>query len=1611
MDGRRAIWVSLPLLLWHFGVVMGCGKLMPFGNMTHDHDLEVGSNLTVQCHLFKDEIELNHTKYAVGAENLLLKFENSYLDAVRIVDNLTVEYFVPNATLNDSGLYKCYLDIPEMSANLLVCLSNIAVGYPPLDVTSFSCISDDFRNLTCSWEKPFNPVNTDYTLNDLLRGLILRKCPEVLNKTSCQYRKDTAPPYLLSPTKLHFRLDGNNSLGKNYQTIQVDHYKIVKPGMPRILPIFNATARSILLKWRPSKNLDYESFPPGLMYSVQYYPALYPGNIQEVILRFKENGSLLLEDLIPHTDYVFKVRCRSPYSEGEHMWSPTAIAPAGTLADVPYLAPEIASSSFDVETILGNRTITLYWRGVPPQFENGRDFHYTIEYHLYHVPSRVVREMSAINVGKNTFHSFSHLDAQSAYFFRISAVNEMGPSYNTSEIIVDKAEKLLEGPRDIVVLSHGNGTYEVSWKMSNRRPMNYTVFWCQSLKPRPVKCNGALSWLHTLKQQVELQLPDKSNYQFAVSANDERKSSGMYWASCIVALNVRYKLKRVELTPKNSTSLRIQWSLDCDAQRVIIEEYAIHYCEAQGTCCGNPNVEACPDWKTVHVNDTSVEEYILGGLKPFTFYTAFVRAYTRTGWSENSNVAKEATMSAAPSDSPREVEVLDINHKKITISFRPPSTPNGHITKYVVHYDRSPSEEYRLEVPVQEGREVYRVSISKSVFYFSNYSIQVKACVGLACSRLSQPVYAFTGISYPGSVSAPRVEVMQSYLNISWDPPRSPNGPIDFYQVWKESNDSDRSEVFNVTDKNAHLRLDQECGEKDDQRVYFFRIRAANVDGRGSVLYGEYSAPTKTTLCPSDRAIGLVIGIAAGCALGLVVMIFVIYYLYNCVKKEVAMIKGINVQLPKGLESPIENPLSSYDKFKNGLQKNHDSGTPYDRAYERLCSFASEGKGTESLIPDMKDAKNPFVGGEDSQRLKGRCSSRNNSGDSNNSGKGHDSISSSNTTKTHVSIDSGTEVDSPPSPDGFFSESSSSNTTPRSYKPDLAVVMEGKGSMSRDSGLEKEGAVPKFAWYVKKKCDGRMPSYSKFAIVNPTMPSFMPYGDQSGGIKDSYSLSNSEPSMADFDMGNGTEPPVLQGIQPYSKFGLARSAGNGLNAFNQPIAINSNVGYSKFGIVYRALKCPEIDMDDNPARIFCPGGSKFMVESPKAMAALTCQSNPFPFGLTNFKPAAFENNPIWGASSLEKKQIPLKANHVLPVEMPGDAYSKFGIGAPFTNVDQPSSGYISFNDTLKNTAVTCESNRHFDNYSKIGVAEEPNKGEMVHDDQIDTSNRPMENGATTNAITMPQVSRPSQKSYVPFQSAMAMNHQNDQLWNGLDGKACNGALGSKEETDAEDSPSILQKIASDPRFLFNQTTSEHELKTVPEAAQANVGIIADTIGNHSIDPASLLDPDSADLLEVVNTTGDSSKSDETCSSGDSDETLPKILDTLIQPVAISECVNDLVQQDFAQSVQNDESGEDSLESLECDSQKLPDHPSFNDNHITHSRSSVPQKNSESHLSAINIPDVSEGGRKNSESHPSAINLKESEDGRTSVRNGKSKTNGYVPLSELTTFTSLQVETV
>lgn len=108
---------------------------------------------------------------------------------------------------------------------------------------------------------------------------------------------------------------------------------------------------------------------------------------------------------------------------------------------------------------------------------------------------------------------------------------------------------------------------------------SYTVFWCKSLRDSPVECDGRLynQEVPPTATSINVTLPDVSNYQFAVEANQGEFSSGMDWSTCIVMANGNgSQVTDVKVVTATTTSLEISWRVPCS--NGIITAFNIYYC-------------------------------------------------------------------------------------------------------------------------------------------------------------------------------------------------------------------------------------------------------------------------------------------------------------------------------------------------------------------------------------------------------------------------------------------------------------------------------------------------------------------------------------------------------------------------------------------------------------------------------------------------------------------------------------------------------------------------------------------------------------------------------------------------------------------------------------------------------------------------------------------------------------------------------------------------------------------------------------------------------------------------------------------------------------------------
>lgn len=176
---------------------------------------------------------------------------------------------------------------------------------------------------------------------------------------------------------------------------------------------------------------------------------------------------------------------------------------------------------------------------------------------------------------------------------------------------------------------------------------NYTVFWCKSTRDFPVTCEGQLFHQDVSASSTSLNItvPDKSNYQFAVAANQGDFSSGLSWSSCIVVANGNgSQVKQVEVISVTSYTIDLAWDLPCSSQNGIITAFNIY-------CCPVDEADAIDDEEPdclfgILFGWSSLQSWILNF---HSFPSSFGQVTrTRSRWHRMSAVTVSTTSSRTP---------------------------------------------------------------------------------------------------------------------------------------------------------------------------------------------------------------------------------------------------------------------------------------------------------------------------------------------------------------------------------------------------------------------------------------------------------------------------------------------------------------------------------------------------------------------------------------------------------------------------------------------------------------------------------------------------------------------------------------------------------------------------------------------------------------------------------------------------------------------------------------------------------------------------------------------------------------------------------------------------
>jgi cytokine receptor domeless len=901
-------------------------------------------------------------KYSANVGNTLLQ--------ITVLNSTAINLYIKNPQKVVSDSYMCLM------SNETVCMNVVSVGTKPQPVTDFECVGYNFENLTCSWTPPQNYVKTDYNLTFSLEGrrAVRYNCPSLkypdLNggdkRMSCFWNISTTPHYRQVHEKFFFNLTITNKFGTNQITKMWHHFSHVLPGPPENLKVLSKTPSSIFLSWMIPQSM--QTFPVGVHHRI-YYQCEYGekqwhfgGMIRKVQHPAKEVTFNLTDLKYAHAlcDIRVSLRSAEAQSDDESMWSRNASITERTNSKVPDEPPETNVGSFEIVSFgnsLQYREAYIYWRQISEEQKNGPEFSYVIS--VEEDPSNEPVELT------NTYAKFKNLSISKSYTFSIWSKNINGSSARRSIIYIPKQIDRIKEPLSFTKVELSDGKYELSWEapklLPNQYITNYTIFLCNNDRDRPYQCNGMLNWMvvpnNTLTTIKNVE-KDKI-FQFAISANTLYSSSGMLWAACTVIYNKNMgKMKNVWINTVGSTFIDVGWKLDCSDRIGSVEGYIVYYCPIKSPL----HTECKAAQANSTFNGTTVSSGTITNLSPYTTYMLTVAVITKhTTFSQQSDPLYNTTLEAKPSSPPRNLKVYNVTNSTISLVWDPPNAINGILRYYRLEYEHQ-HRNFQRKI---ERRTNYTL---ENLQIYGNYLIQIAACT-VECSENSEKLNITTKMGYPSKIRKPTVDRRNdSSITIVWNEPSEPGGKNDHYVVhFKQKHDyKNKTFEYNTT---ARKYVIENCGDGGKFNTFYVSVKAVNrIEGKN--YDGPWSDELENYCDTPYNFIQFVIPVAV------IVMLVVFGYGIYKVCLHCKRMRDVEVKLPPGLAPVVtDHNLAPWSTDKH--KENNYSHSPPDE--ELLLVKMSEG--------------------------------RHFSGDSSGCSSGHESVTSSLESGTHISSssDSGTE--------------------------------------------------------------------------------------------------------------------------------------------------------------------------------------------------------------------------------------------------------------------------------------------------------------------------------------------------------------------------------------------------------------------------------------------------------------------------------------------------------------------------------------------------------------------------------------------------------------------------
>ncbi|CAL4058619.1 unnamed protein product [Meganyctiphanes norvegica] len=896
----------------------------------------------------KHEVYCRFNSSVLNAEDIYFQIKNRSNSLVEKLPHKVVNDSTISALIPADHMFEGRLECKKEGQPASLCTREMKIGYEPQDVENFTCISDNWESMNCTWDVPKNPLKVDYTLTYVVPKFMNRTmCPQDIvtvrrtkskKRNWCFWSITTQPQFLIERQHMIFTIHGENIIGSRNYSRDIDIYQVVRPKPPDKIKTNVTGPYSVTIEWMLPYPMNI--FPGDVRYEISAQRSYSEDdNVHNNDWTLLANHSIDIDthstESSPHSvplqlryanmDYEIRVRLHTGTGPiREHMWSTPMIKTIHTLSTKPTAVPETIRGMFEVHNSLDKRDIYIFWQKIDPLQKNGNDFQYIVEAY----------DESDMNITEkyqdSSFVVFENLNFDS-YRFVITPSNEKGKGENYSEVYVPRKTDIQDNTKTFNVIAREpkpEGTvHTVSWSLKDEEPVqSVTIFWCKK-SGYEYRCKNrmkwqTINWSEMLTKVKNLTLENGTQYAFGIAVTKNNVSSGIEWIRCVASSgNEPPKVDVLTDIDKSANSVTLKWEMGCGDKAAIPIGVNISYCEIAKTEVEHNLVDsqeaACKDGnKTFIAIETNGLEANIENLHPFTKYRFSIAVLTKVGQGKWSDAYIVETNIAPPSGPPLDFHIYEKGSNWVMFKWKPPKEifQNGEIKRYELKTDPC---DVQTQKAYHTDRSFPFIQFNiTGLQSYKNYTFELAACTIAGCGAAGASkalVSGFTRTGVPGLVSDMTLDTFSGKISFEVDAEKAWKK---MYQLRYSINDTDvktlnpsENEVLQIPD------WQKTCIEDTKVKVEVRVINIAedflqNITG----AWKEY----ETTCQPTGEFLQWweVVLIILGVLCGMLALGWIGYKLYRQAKSWCeAYRRDLKIPLNCAPEKPVFNHSYDYNRY------------------------------------------------------------------------------------------------------------------------------------------------------------------------------------------------------------------------------------------------------------------------------------------------------------------------------------------------------------------------------------------------------------------------------------------------------------------------------------------------------------------------------------------------------------------------------------------------------------------------------------------------------------------------------------------------------------------------